>query len=146
LEREPINAFVTEEGSTDMATWIAAPRPPLLRRGSHAAPRRAVSRRRWSLAATVEILLDPAHAPGPRLNYWPRIPAANRVALAEPMQEIVTVLRDPGCEIAEADLERILCLATHPASPAYGSYPTQARFAAYSLAEDIRAAVNAHAS
>ena len=128
-----------------MATWIAAPRPPLLRR-SRAAPRRAVSRRRWNLAATLEILLDPAHAPGPRLNYWPRLPSANRAALAEPVQEIVAVLRDPGCEVVEADLERILSLATHPASPAYGRYPTQARFAAYSLAEDIRAAVNAHAS
>ncbi len=129
-----------------MATWIAAPRPPLLRRGSQAAPRRAVSRRRWNLAATLEILLDPAHAPGPRLNYWPRIPYANRVALAEPMQEIVVLLRDPGCEIAEVDLERVLTLATHPASPAYGSYPTQARFAAYSLADDLDTVANPHSS
>jgi hypothetical protein len=129
-----------------MATWTAVPTRPLLGGDSQAARRPAVSRRRWNLAATLEILLDPAHAPGPRLNYWPRIPYANRLALAEPIQEIVSLLRDPGCEIAGANLERILTLVTHPASPAYGSYPTQARLAAYTLAEDLRAIADPHPS
>jgi hypothetical protein len=121
-----------------MATWIAAPGPAFLGRRPQTVSRRGVSRRRWSLAGTLEISLEPALAPQHTLSYWPRIPYANRVAIAEPMQEIVSLLRDPAIVIADEALPRILALATHPASPAFGSYPIQARFAAYSLLDELR--------
>ena len=84
----------------------------------------------------LEILVDPTLAPRRRFNHWPRIPYANRVAMAEPLQEIASLLRDPEIEIPEEAQQRIRALATHPASPAFGSYPVQARFAAFSLADD----------
>jgi hypothetical protein len=121
-----------------MATWTA---PAILARAHGAAPtapRRAVSRRRWSLAGTLEILVEPALAPRRRASHWPRIPYANRLAMAEPMHEIATLLRDPGVEAAEDAQSRILALATHPASPAFGAYPVQARFAAFSLLDQLR--------
>jgi hypothetical protein len=121
-----------------MATWTA---PAILGRvhgKMPIAPRRAVPRRRWSLAGTLEILVEPALAPRRRAGYWPRIPYANRMAMAEPMQEIATLLRDPGVEVADETQSRILALATHPASPAFGAYPVQARFAAFSLLDQLR--------
>ena len=99
---------------------------------------RGVSRRRWNLAGTLEITLAPRIAPRRSLGYWPRIPHANRIAIAEPMKEIVSLLRDPGVEIPDEALERALALATHPASPAFGPDPIQARFAAHSLLDDLR--------
>jgi hypothetical protein len=122
-----------------MATWTAEMGLEFFTSGRRRTPRRAVSRRRWNLAGTIEILLDPSLAPGPRLNFWPRIPKANRAALAEPMAEIVSLLRNPEHEIPERALERVFTLVTHPGSPAYGSYPNQARFAAYSLVEQLGA-------
>ena len=107
-----------------MATWTGAP---------------GVSRSRWSLAGTLEISLETALTPRHAMDYWPRIPYPNRVAVAEPMQEIVSMLRDPAVEIAEEDLPRILELASHPASPAFGSHPIDARFAAYALLDELRA-------
>jgi hypothetical protein len=103
-----------------------------------------VSRRRWNLAGTLEISLAPALAPRHSLGFWPRIPYATRVAIAEPMQEIVSLLRDPDVEIPDDGLERALALATHPASPAFGPHPVQARFAAYSLLDDLRPTVNSY--
>jgi hypothetical protein len=54
------------------------------------------------------------------------------------MQEIVSMLRDPAVEIAEEALPRILELASHPASPAFGSHPIEARFAACALLDELR--------
>ena len=125
-----------------MATRTAAPSLGLLRRGPETMSRRGVSRRRWNLAGTLEITLEPALAPRHSLGYWPRIPYANRVAIAEPMQEIVALLRDPDIEIPDEALDRALALATHPASPAFGPHPIQARFAAHSLLDDLRSAVD----
>jgi hypothetical protein len=121
-----------------MATWTAAPGLAFLGRKPQTVSRRGVSRSRWNLAGALEISLEPALAPRHAMSYWPRIPYANRVAVAEPMQEIVSMLRDPAVEIAEEVLPRILELATHPASPAFGSYPIQARFAAYALLDELR--------
>ena len=98
-----------------------------------------VSRRRRSLAGTIEVSLAPSVAQRHALNYWPRIPSANRTALAEPMGEIVAMLRDPAFTVTDDALARILALATHPASPAFGPYPIQARFAAYSLLDELGA-------
>jgi hypothetical protein len=98
-----------------------------------------VSRRRRSLAGTIEISLEPSVTQRHTLNYWPRIPHANRTALAEPMQEIAVLLRDPEMTFTDDTLARILALATHPASPAFGPYPIQARFAAYSLLDELGA-------
>jgi hypothetical protein len=120
-----------------MATWTAAPAIALLGRRPQAASERAVSRRRRSLAGTIEISLEPSLAQRHTLNYWPRIPYANRVALAEPMQQLIAMLRDPEIDFTDETLARILALATHPASPAFGSYPIQARFAAYSLLDEL---------
>jgi hypothetical protein len=125
------------EGEDGMATWTAAPLAFLGSRRQTVSGR-GVSRRRWSLAGTLEISLEPALAPRHGLGYWPRIPYANRVAMAEAMQEIVSMLRDPAIVIADEALPRILALATQPASPAFGSYPIQARFAAYSLLDELR--------
>ncbi|HET6173411.1 MAG TPA: hypothetical protein VFD90_12425 [Gaiellales bacterium] len=121
-----------------MATTTAAPSLTFLRRKTAHGARRAVSRRRWSLAGTLEISLAPSLAQRHTLNFWPRIPYANREAMAEPMEEIIGLLRDPAAEIPEEALSSILGLATHPASPAFGPYPIQARFAAYSLADELR--------
>ena len=107
-----------------MATWTEAP---------------GVSRNRWSLAGTLEISLETSLTPRHVMNYWPRIPYPNRLAVAEPMREIVAMLRDPAVEIAEEALPRILELASHPASPAFGSHPIEARFAAYALLDELRA-------
>lgn len=96
-----------------------------------------VSRRRRRLAGTLEILIEPALARRPRLNWWPRIPKAARDVLAKPMQEIVSLLRDPGIEIPDEALERIMAFATHPGSPAFGAYPTQAQFAAHALVDEL---------
>ena len=106
-----------------MATWTGGP---------------GVSRSRWSLAGTLEISLATALTPRDAMDYWPRIPYPNRVAVAEPMQEIVSMLRDPAVEIAEEALPRILELASHPASPAFGSHPIEARFAACALLDELR--------
>jgi hypothetical protein len=122
-----------------MATWIATPGLALLGRRGPALPQDGVSRRRRSLAGTIEISLEPSVAQRHALNYWPRIPTANRAALAEPMREIVSMLRDPAFTFTDDALARILALATHPASPAYGPYPIQARFAAYSLLDELGA-------
>ena len=120
-----------------MATWTAGAGLEFLPVGLRRSRRREVSRRRWNLAGTIEILLEPSLAPGPRLNFWPRIPKANRAAIAEPMGEIVSLLRDPDREIREKALERVFTLVTHPGSPAYGYHPNRARFAAYALVEEL---------
>jgi hypothetical protein len=122
-----------------MATWIATPGLALLGRRGPAPSQDGVSRRRRSLAGTVEVSLEPSDAQRHTLNYWPRIPLANRAALTEPMQEIVSMLRDPEVTFTDDALARILALATHPASPAFGPYPIQARFAAYSLLDELGA-------
>jgi hypothetical protein len=101
-----------------------------------------VSRGRWSLAGTLEISLETAVTPRHAMDYWPRIPYPNRVAVAEPMQEIVAMLRDPDVEIDEEALPRILELASHPASPAFGSHPIEARFAAFALLDELRSQAN----
>ena len=82
-----------------MATWMATPGLALLGRRGPALPQDGVSRRRRSLAGTIEISLEPSVAQRHALNYWPRIPSANRTALAEPMQEIVSMLRDPAYHV-----------------------------------------------
>jgi hypothetical protein len=105
--------------------------------GSPMACPQEVSRRRRRLAGTLEILMEPAFAPGPRQNWWPRIPKTTRDVLAEPMQEIVSLLRDPGIEISDGALERIMAFATHPGSPAFGAYPAQAKFAAHELVDEL---------
>jgi hypothetical protein len=52
------------------------------------------------------------------------------------------MLRDPATTFTDDALARILALATHPASPAFGPYPIQARFAAYSLLDELGANEN----
>jgi hypothetical protein len=121
-----------------MATSTAGQGGGLLEGRPAAVVRRHVSRRRSRLASTLEITLEPAMAPKQSLSYWPRIPYPCRIAIAEPMQEIISLLRDPDVEFPDEALERALALATHPASPAFGPYPIQARFAAYSLLDDLR--------
>ena len=71
------------------------------------------------------------------LRSSPRIPGANRPAIDEPLGHIVSLLRDPAVTIRERTLRRVLAFVTDPASPAYGAFPIQAGFAAYSLVEEI---------
>lgn len=105
-------------------------------RGPARAP---VSRSRRSLAVTLEAALDPLHAIRWGLRTWPRIPRANRAAVAEPLREVVTLLRDPAVPIPESTLQRVMAFTSHPRSPVYGRYPTQAGFAAHALADEVRA-------
>jgi hypothetical protein len=99
---------------------------------------KTVSRSRRSLATTLEIALDPEHAARRGLRSWPRIPRANRVAVEEPMREILTLLRDPAVRVPERSWQRVLAFVSHPGSPAFGRYPNQAGFVAHALADELR--------
>ena len=94
-------------------------------------------RRRLKLAAILESALDPRYPLRHGLRSSPRIPSGNRTAVAEPLHLIVLLLRDPAIAIRERTLRRVLAFVSDPDSPAYGAYPNQAGFAAYSLAEEI---------
>jgi hypothetical protein len=100
-----------------------------------------LTRRRKNLAATLEIALEPQHAVRRGLLTWPRIPQANRLAVSEPLREVASLLRDPAVTVPENALPRIMAFASHPASPAFGPHPVRAKFAAYALVDEVRAAV-----
>lgn len=112
----------------------------------HAIPRRTRQtiaqqkflRRRRRLAAIVENLLDPRYPLRHGLRSSPRIPAANRAAVADSLQQIVALLRDPAVTVPERALRRVLAFVTDPASPVYGAYRNQAGFAAHSLVDEVR--------
>jgi hypothetical protein len=105
----------------------------------HTSAQRGVSSRRRSVAAALEITLDPQLARRRALLYWPRIPRDNRAAVSEPLQEIVALLRDPHITLCEEALRQVMALATHPSSPLYGPYVNNARFAAWALVDELRA-------
>jgi hypothetical protein len=122
-----------------MATWTA-PTYVLERQAARQTiARKRVSHRRRSLAGTLEMTLQPKYAVRRGLRSWPRIPHDNRDAAAEPLKEIISLLRDPSVTIPDHVLRRVMTLATHPASPLYGQYSTRARFAAFALAAELRA-------
>jgi hypothetical protein len=98
-----------------------------------------ITRDRRSTAATLEIALEPGHAVRRGLRTWPRIPKANRLAVAEPLSELVSLLRDPAVAVNERALPEIRAFASHPASPAFGPHPVRAKFAAYALVDEVRA-------
>jgi hypothetical protein len=105
----------------------------------------SVSRTRRSLAATLEVALAPEHAVRIGLRTWPRIPRANREAVAEPLREIASLLRDPEVAVPARVLPEIMAFASHPSSPAFGPYPVRAGFVAQTLADELRAGL-AHAA
>jgi|KBSMisStandDraft_5_1062788.scaffolds.fasta_scaffold31096_5 hypothetical protein len=96
-------------------------------------------RRRRSLAGIVEGALDPRFPQRHGLRPWPRIPQVNRAAVTEPLQRIAAILRDPVVTVPDRTLRRVMSFVTDPASPAYGQYPNQAGFAAYSLLDEVSA-------
>jgi hypothetical protein len=96
-------------------------------------------RRSHKLAAIIERELDPHQPLRHGLRTWARIPAANRVAVAGPLSEIVALLRDPAAIAPERVLRSVLAFVTEPDSPVYGDYPNQAGFAAHALADELRA-------
>jgi hypothetical protein len=98
-----------------------------------------VSQGRRGLATTLEIALEPHHAVRRGLRTWPRIPPANLMAIAEPLREIVSSLRDPEIDVPKSALPHVLAFVSSPASPAFGPHPTRAMFAAYALADELRA-------
>ena len=100
---------------------------PACRAAAGASPRRSRSR---SIRG---------HAVRRGLISWPRIPLANRVAVAEPMREITCSCATRSKAIPERTLQRMLAFVSHPASPAFGAYPNQAGFAAYTLVAEVRA-------
>jgi hypothetical protein len=104
----------------------------------HTIPRQRASRKRRNLAGTLEMTLQPRYAVRRGLRSWPRIPHDNRDAAAAPVQEIISLLRDPSVSIPDDVLRRVMALATHPASPLYGQYSTQARLAAFALVAELR--------
>lgn len=121
-----------------MATTMAA-RQVLPRWGRQMTAQRGVPSRRRSVAAALEITLDPQLARRRALLFWPRIPRANRAAVTEPLQEALLILRDPGITVPEQQLQHVMALATHPTSPLYGPYVKRARFAAWALVDELRA-------
>jgi hypothetical protein len=124
-----------------MATTMV-PGLALSRWTRHAHAKRAVSSRRRSIAAALEITLDPQLARRRALLYWPRIPRVNRAVVTEPLQEIVALLRDPEITVSEESLRQVMSLATHPTSPLYGPYVNNARFAAWELVDEVRASAD----
>jgi hypothetical protein len=96
-------------------------------------------RRRRSLAAVVEGPLHPRFPQRHGLRPWPRIPNTNRAAVIEPLERIAALLRNPAITVPDRTLRRVMGFVTDPASPAYGQYPNQAGFAAYSLLEEVSA-------
>jgi hypothetical protein len=124
-----------------MATTMAHSRIGF-RWSRHTTAHTGTSSRRRSVAAALEITLDPQLARRRALLYWPRIPRANRAAVTEPLQEIVLLLRDPAISLPEEALRRVLALVTHPASPLYGPYVNAARFAAWALVDELRASAD----
>ena len=103
-----------------------------------ATARQRVSRRRQSLAGTLEMTLEPRYAVRRGLRSWPRVPHDNRDAAAGPVREIISLLRDPSVSIPDDVFRRIVALTTHPASPLYGQYSIQARYAAFAVAAELR--------
>ena len=101
---------------------------------------RGAASARSSLATTIELSLDAPRAARRGLPFWPSIPRANREAIAEPLSQIVSLLRDSRIALTDGALARVRALATNPTSPLYGSYPNRARFAAWSLADELQSA------
>ena len=126
---------------SEMATTMAA-RRALPRWGRHMTAQRSVPSRRRSIAAALEITLDPQLARRRALLFWPRMPRANRAAVTEPLQEVLLILRDPGITVPEEALRNVMALATHPTSPLYGPYVNRARFAAWALVDELRASAD----
>ena len=121
-----------------MATRTTS-RSVLEQRAPHTAtPRKHVSRRRRHLAGTLEMTLEPRYAARRGLRSWPRVPHDNRDAAAAPVREIVALLRNPAVSVPDEVFRRLVRLTTHPASPLYGQYSTQARHAAFALAAELR--------
>jgi hypothetical protein len=98
-----------------------------------------VSRTRRSLAATLEVALEPEHVVRVGLRTWPRMPRANREAVAEPLREIASLLRDSEVVVPDRVLPEIMAFASHPSSPAFGRSPVRAGFLAHALADELRA-------
>ena len=129
-----------------MATWITS-RHILEHEAEKVGDRSRTRRRqRQRLAGTLEMTLQPRHSVRRRLPDWPRIPHDNRDAAAEPLRQIIAVLRDPSTIISDQVFRRLVELTTHPASPLYGQYSTQARFRAFALAAELRAGANSVAA
>jgi hypothetical protein len=87
----------------------------------------------------VELSLDPRRAARRGLLFWPRIPRTNREAIAEPLQQIVSLLRDSTVAVSDGALGRIRALVTNPVSPAFERSPNRARFVAWALVDEIQA-------
>ena len=111
----------------------------LARRTRQTRARERFLRRRRSLAGIVEGALDPSFPQRHGLRPWPRIPQTNRAAVSEPLQRIAALLRDPAITVPDRTLRSVMGFVTDPASPAYGRYPNQAGFAAYSLLDEVSA-------
>ena len=112
---------------------------PVPRRTRQTVAQERFLRRRRKLASILESELDPRHPLKHGLRSAERIPPVNRAAVAEPLQDIVALLRDPAVTIPERSLRRVLAFVTDRRSPAYGEYPNQARFAVHSLMAEVRA-------
>ena len=117
---------------------ITAPRQVVgSRAGTSSAPPR-VSRRRRNVAGVLDLTLQPAIAMRRGLRGGPRIPRANRTAVAEPLAEIVALLRDPEAAVSDDAARRVFALATNPTSALYGPYPNRAGFVVWSLLAELR--------
>jgi hypothetical protein len=118
----------------EMATQVASRRVLERQATRRADARQRLARERRTMADTLETTLQPRCVPGS----GPRVPHDNRDAAATPVREIILLLRNPAASISREALRRIAALTTHPASPLYGQYSAQARYAAFAIAADLR--------
>ena len=129
-----------------MATWITSRQKLEHEAGTAGERPRARLSERQRLAGTLEQTLQPRHSVSGGRPDWPRVPHDNRDAAAEPLREIIAFLRDPSTIVSDQVFRRLVGLTTHPASPLYAQYSTQARFRAFALAAELRAGANSLAA
>jgi len=99
--------------------------------------RRRASRRRTSLATTIDLVLDPRRARRRGLVGYPRIPAAHAAAVVEPLAAIAALLRDPAIAVADDACARILLLVVSPTSALHRGPVNRARFAVLAALDEL---------
>jgi hypothetical protein len=105
-------------------------RRALLARLTHrATPTSPTLHQRRSLASSIELALDPRAAARRGLAQVPCIPAGNRTAVHQPLEQAIAVLRDETT-ILNTPLNALAALVLSPASALYQQYPNHARHAA----------------
>jgi hypothetical protein len=117
---------------------ITVPRQVIRSRAARPHAPLRVSRQRRNVAGALDLALQPALAMRRGLRSGPRVPRANRTAVAEPLAEIAALLRDPEVAVSDDAARRVFALATNPTSALYGQHPNRAGFVVWSLLAELR--------